>query len=157
ENQSEVFLHRVPRHADLWREGFRFGWLLNASARAIVFPTVIETADKVALDPPGGELRAAVGAAMADQMRRAALTAVERKLFIHDPNRQRLANRKLMGATNRLPEHPQVTPGQSSRSGVNEFVKIHRRRHHSLSRPGLSSDRAKVPENALCSSRNFGS
>jgi hypothetical protein len=39
-------------------------------------------------------------------MRRAALAAIERKLFIHDPNRQRLANRKFMGATNRLPEHP---------------------------------------------------
>src|SRR5215831_3478356 len=78
-------------------------------------------------------------------MRRAALAAIERKLFIHDPNWQRLANRKLMGATNRLPEHPQVTPGQSSRSGVNEIVKIHRRGHNSLSRPGLSSERATEP------------
>src|SRR5262244_3544191 len=64
-------------------------------------------------------------------MRRAALAAIERKLFIHDPNRQRLCDRKLMGTTNRLPEYPQVTPGQSSRSGVNEFVKIHRLRHNS--------------------------
>src|SRR5262249_8496153 len=85
-------------------------------------------------------------------MCRAALTAIERKLFIHDPNRQRLANRKLMGATNRLPEHPQVTPGQSSRSGVNEFVKIHRRRYNSLSRPGLSSEKATEPrpQKTLC-------
>src|SRR5262245_20702340 len=75
-------------------------------------------------------------------MGRAALPAIERKLFIHDPNRQRLANRKLMGAANRLPEHPQVTPGQSSRSGVNEIVKIHRRRHNSLPRAGLSSGKA---------------
>src|SRR5919109_4363225 len=73
-------------------------------------------------------------------MRRATLAAIERKLFIHDPNRQRLPNRKLMGATNRLPEHPQVTPGQSSRSGVNEIVKIHSRRHNSLPRAGLSSE-----------------
>src|SRR4029453_16602194 len=78
-------------------------------------------------------------------MRRAALAAIERKLFIHDPDRQRLANRKLMGATNRLPEHPQVTPGESSRSGVNEIFKIHRRRHYSLSRAGLSSERAIEP------------
>src|SRR5215510_14551434 len=78
-------------------------------------------------------------------MRRAALAAIERKPFIHDPKRQRLANRKLMGATNRLPEHPQVTPGKSSRSGVNEIVKIHRRRHTSLSRTGLSSERAAEP------------
>src|SRR4029453_14590032 len=78
-------------------------------------------------------------------MRRAALAAIERKLFIHNPNPQRLANRKLMGATNRLPEHPQVAPGQSSRSGVNEIVKIHRRRHNSLSRGGLSSERATEP------------
>src|SRR4029453_8201503 len=78
-------------------------------------------------------------------MRRAALAAIERKLFIHDPNRQRLANRKLMGATNRLPEHPQVTPGQSSRSGGNEIVKIHRRLHNSLSRARLSSERATEP------------
>src|SRR5262247_1091776 len=88
-------------------------------------------------------------------MCRAAVAAIERKLFIHDPNRQRLGNRKLMGATNRLPEHPQVTPGQSSRSGVNEIVKIHRRRHNSLSRAGLSSERATEPPTRSPAVRNL--
>src|SRR5919106_1763166 len=87
-------------------------------------------------------------------MRRAALAAIERKLFIHDPNRQRLANRKLMGATNRLPEHPQVTPGHaatecSTRCGPTVLHQLIENRDASILLKKRASGFFKFPKNDL--------
>ena len=73
EDQPEIFAHRVGRDRDLVAEGVLLGRLLEAAPVGRELPAVIEAAQRVALDPAGRELRAAVRATRIDQMRLAGL------------------------------------------------------------------------------------
>src|SRR6185503_3221322 len=125
EDQADVFFHRITRNADFVRERLSFRRLLDALSRAVIFPAMIKTTYAFALDPAHRKLRSPVRAARANEVRRGAIAAIDREIFSKDSNRQRPANRKLMGAADRLPEHSQIASGQCSRTGVNYFAKIH--------------------------------
>src|SRR5215813_4020481 len=84
------------------------GRLLGAAPVALELPAVIEAAQRVALDAPSGELRAAVWTACLDQMRLAAVAAIKRVALAHNPQRDRTAARQVGGVIDRIPERPQI-------------------------------------------------
>src|SRR4029434_1399084 len=83
ENQTEIFPSRVASHADFCRERFFFRRLISALTGAAEHAPGLHAADRVAFDPAGRELRAAVRAAEFRDMRRACFTSVERKALAH--------------------------------------------------------------------------
>ena len=62
--------------------------------------------------PSRSKLRAAVGAAGRDDVRRAVLAAIEREVLAHDADRLGVAGRQVGGVVDRLPEAAQVAAGQ---------------------------------------------
>ena len=80
---------------DFGGKTFILAGLLDALARTVVLPAVVQAADAVAFHPASGELRAAVGAAEVNQMGRALLAAIERELLAHHLDRARLASGKV--------------------------------------------------------------
>src|SRR5687768_6884876 len=89
EDQPNVLPHRISGDADFVRKRSSLRGLFDALAAAVVFPAVIKAADALSFDPSDGELRAPMRAARADQMRIAALTAIEREILAQDADRQR--------------------------------------------------------------------
>src|SRR6185312_15201996 len=77
EDEAEIFLDRIGRDADLGGEGRALGRLLHALPGAVVQPAVIEAAQAIALDRAERQRRLAVRAAVGEEMRRAALAAIE--------------------------------------------------------------------------------
>jgi hypothetical protein len=84
--------------------GFSSGRLFDALPGAVKAPAVIHAADRVAFDPAGRELRAAMRAAEIDEMRRAALAAVKREALAHDLDRLGLSRVEIFGAMDGMPE-----------------------------------------------------
>src|SRR6185436_13857746 len=81
---------------------------------------MVEAADVVALDRAGGELRPAMRAPVADEVRGAALAPVDREVLAHDPDRLRVARLQQRTHVDGLPELPEIASGERSRAGVNE-------------------------------------
>ena len=98
--------------------------LLDTLTGAVVFPTVIEAADAVALHPTCRKLRAAMGTTKFDCINRPALTAIKREVFTHDPHGDRTGALDLLRQANRLPEHPHISSGQSSGTRMDEIRRI---------------------------------
>src|SRR5262249_9722563 len=117
-DHAEVFLGGIARYSHLGREAGVLGRLLDALARAVVFPAVVEAAQAVALHPAGRELRAPVRAARRHDVRCAALAAVEGEVLAHGADGLRLARREVAGQRHRLPETAQVAPGERAGPGV---------------------------------------
>jgi hypothetical protein len=86
---------------------------------------MVKATEALAFHGTDGELRSAVRAARPHEIRSPARAAIKRKIFTHDSDRQRLAGRKLMGATDRLPEQPQISPRQRSRARMHEICQFH--------------------------------
>ena len=112
EDQAEVFLGRAAANANLLGEGFFLRRLLDALAGLIELPTVKAATNPVALDPADGELRLAVRAAKIDDMRLAAVAAIERKLFAENLDRLGPARQQILRAKNRMPEFSHITACQ---------------------------------------------
>ena len=81
EDQTEIFLRRPAANFYFLGKAVVFGRLLDALAGAVVFPAMVETADAIVLDPADRQLRAPMGAAEIDNVRRAARAAIKRKAF----------------------------------------------------------------------------
>ena len=126
EDQAEILFGRATANADFFGEGFFFRRLLDALAGGIKAPTVKAAADRVVLDPADGKLRLAVRAAKVDQMRFAAVAAVERELLAHDLDRLGPAGRYILSAVHRVPKFSQVAAGKRVRTGV---VEVHEVNH----------------------------
>ena len=67
---------------------------------------MIHAADRVAFDPAGGELRAAVRAAEIDNVRCAVFIAVKSEAFAHDLDRFGLAGAELFGYDGTIRHEP---------------------------------------------------
>ena len=87
EDQAEVFLGRAAADAHFLGEGFFLRRLFDALAGLIELPAVKAATNRVVFDPADGELRLAVRAAKVDDMRFAAVAAIERKLFAENLDR----------------------------------------------------------------------
>ena len=83
---------------------------------------MVHAADRVAFDPAGGELRAAMRAAEIHDVRRAVITAVKRKALAHDLDRLGLAGAHLLGAMNRMPKSAHECTGETSRASGDEIL-----------------------------------
>ena len=138
EHEAQVLLAGVRADLHLVGEGFRLGGLLDALPGVVVFPAVIEAAHGVALDPAGGKLCPAVGAARIEEVRAASGPAVQRVVDVHDPDRLRLARGKVGRVVHRLPEAPHVLAGQSARPRVLEVEPALAFLRHSALIPALS-------------------
>ncbi len=92
----------------------------------IEFPAVKAAANPVVLDPADRELGLAVRAAKVDDVRFAAVAAIERELFAHDLDRLGPAGLQIFGAKNRMPKFSHVVARQCAGPGV---VKIHEINH----------------------------
>ena len=121
EDQAEIFPRRIAPCANLCRERFFFGRLLRALTFRVETPAVIHAADRVAFDPPGGKLRAAVRAAKIHDVRRPAVPAVKGKALAHDLNGFGLSWWKLFRPINRMPKPSHKLAGESSGASGNEI------------------------------------
>src|SRR6185437_6573775 len=97
-----------------------FGGLLVALAGAVEFPAVIDAAYVVTLDPAEMHLRAAMRATIVDDLRGAALAAIDREILAHDADRPGLAGRQVLGAHHRHPEPTHETAHRCARAGAGE-------------------------------------
>src|SRR5205814_972423 len=122
EDEPEVLLGRIAPDAHFGGEAGVLGGLLDALARGVVLPAVVEAAQAVALHPARRELRAAVRAAEVHEVGDAALTAIEGELLAHDRDRFGVAGREVAGEIDRLPEAAQVAAGQRAGPGVDEVI-----------------------------------
>jgi len=97
-----------------------FGRLLYALSGAVELPAVIDAAYVVALDPAEMHLRAAVRTAIGDDLRLAALAAVQREILAHDPDRLGPALRQILAAVHWHPEPPHEPPARRVGPGAPE-------------------------------------
>ena len=82
---------------------------------------MIDAADAVAFDPAGGELRAAMRAAKADDMGCSALATIQRKSFAHDLDGFGLARAELFGAMYGMPKPAHKVAGKTPWPGGDEI------------------------------------
>ncbi len=129
EDQADGLAHGITRNANILGERLRFSGLFDTLPRAVVFPAVVKTANGVFFDPAHRQLCAAVRAAISHQVRRAALAAVQGKVFAHDPDRHGPPRENLMGTINRLPESAQERARQRPRPGGDKIIDANRCRH----------------------------
>src|SRR5206468_9132357 len=80
------------------------GRLLDALARAVEFPAVIEAADIVALDPAEVHQRAAVRAAVIKNLGAPRVAPIQGEVLSHDADRLRVPARQVFAAVHRDPE-----------------------------------------------------
>src|SRR5205823_1301990 len=120
EDQPEILLGGVALDLDFAGEGGVLGRLLDALARAVVLPAVVEAANAVPLDPAGAELRPPVRAAGRYQVGVAALIAIERVVLTHDPDRFGVTGGEIGCHVDWLPEAPQVAPRQGAGASMHE-------------------------------------
>src|ERR1043166_6543780 len=83
-DKPEMFPRRIAADADLAGKAGFLGRLLDALPAALEFPAVIDATDIVALDPSQMHLRAAVRAAIIDDLRLPGLAAIEREILAHE-------------------------------------------------------------------------
>src|SRR6202035_5655211 len=125
-DKPEIFAGRIACDPHVFGEADGLGRLIDAFATAVVCPTVIEATDAVAFDPADRERGAPMRAARADDERRAALAAIQRKILVHDAQRHRAPGLKVIRPINRLPEHSHVAAGKCFGAGVDEIEVRHR-------------------------------
>src|SRR5205823_2359033 len=106
EDEAQVFLARIALDLDFLGEAGVLGGLLDALAGRVILPAVVEAAEAVPLDPASAELRPPVRAPELQQMRAAALAAVEGKVLAHDADGLCMPARQVLGTLDRLPEPP---------------------------------------------------
>src|SRR5258706_229443 len=121
EDQAEKFAGRTTANFDFLGEALGLRWLLDALSRAVILPAMVKTTETILLDPAHRQLGAAMGATKIDDISGAALAAIKREVLAHDANRHGTARFQFCRNIHRLPKYPQITPGQSSRPGVNEI------------------------------------
>src|SRR6185312_2805900 len=105
----------------------------------VVQPAVIEAAQGIALDRAERQRRLAVRAAVGEEMRRAALAAIEGEELVQHLHARRLAGLEIGGAKDRLPEAPHETAGQRARADMREIEMV---RGHAVSSRPKSGTRA---------------
>jgi hypothetical protein len=108
EDQTEVIARRIGADRDFSAKCRAFGGLLETCAVGAEAPAVIEAANRLAVDPAGRELRAAMRTARIDQDRCAGRAAIEREIRFHDAQRRGGAGREIGAVKHRLPEAAQV-------------------------------------------------
>src|SRR6185437_7064203 len=84
EDEPHRLARRIGADAHLAGEPRLFGGLLVALAGAVEFPAVIDAAYVVTFDPAEMHLRAAMRATIVDDLRGAALAAIDREILAHD-------------------------------------------------------------------------
>src|SRR5262249_20932228 len=104
-------------------EGVLLGRLLEAASFGRELPAMIEAAQRVALDPAGRELGAAMRAAGIDQVRAASplavsLAAVEREVLAHDADGDGATLAEVDRVVDRLPELTEVPAGRRAGPGM---------------------------------------
>src|SRR2546421_4529675 len=115
EHQTQVLARRITRRSYLAREARIFGRHLDALPAAIEFPAVVEAAHGVALHPAEMKLGAAVRAAVIEDVRAAALAAVQRVVLAHDADRLRVPGREIFAAMDGEPELAHEAPAGRAR------------------------------------------
>src|SRR5262245_56918206 len=115
EYEIETFARRIGLQGHLAGEPCFLGRLLDALAAMVKFPAVIDAADRLILDPAEMQRRAAVRAAIGDDLRHACLRAVDREVFAHDAQRLGAAPRQVAAAAHRMPELAHENAARSSR------------------------------------------
>src|SRR5262245_35183404 len=78
DNEVEMLHRRIGLQSHLAGEPCFLGRLLDALATTVKFPAVIDAADRLILDPAEMQRRAAMRAAIGDDLRRTCLRAVDR-------------------------------------------------------------------------------
>src|SRR5262245_21720257 len=104
ENEIEIFVRRIGLQGHLAGEPCFLGRLLDALAATVKFPAVIDAADRLILDPAEMQRRAAMRAAIGDDLRHPRLRAVDREVLAHDAQRPGAAHRQVAAAAHRMPE-----------------------------------------------------
>ncbi len=109
EDQAQMLAHRIRRNRRRRARTRRpFTWARDAGSGTVVRPAVVEALHGVAADPADRQLRAAVRAAKADQMRRPRLAAIEREPLAHHVERNQRTGFELFGDVDRLPRRSQA-------------------------------------------------
>ena len=84
---------------------------------------MIKAAQAAVLDPPVGQVGAAMRAELADESKLAAVGPEQHEIFAHDPDwDRRAAGRHFLRRRNRLPIAAQEFPARSSRPGLGQQV-----------------------------------
>ena len=135
-DQADVVPHRITLDAHLGGEGIRLPRLLDALPGRAVLPAVIAAADGVALDPAGRKLGAPVGAPPRHQVGLAVLSPVQGELLVQYLDGDCAPGRDILGAIERKPETPEVSPRQRVRAGVN-VVRVVQIRGHGRHLPAM--------------------
>src|SRR5204862_2071182 len=93
--------------------------LLDALARTIEFPAVINAPDGVAIDPAKMHLCAAMRTSIIDDLRVSGLAAEQGVVLAHDPDRFGVAGFEVLAPINRHPElaHEFAARGAGKRCG----------------------------------------
>src|SRR5205085_3858316 len=120
-DEPEMFPRRIAADPHLAGKARLLGRLLDALPAALEFPAVIDAADVVAFDPAQMHLRAAMRAAVVDDLRMARLAAVEREILAHDADRFGMSRRQILGAMHRDPEAPHEAPHRRPRPGTRQI------------------------------------
>src|SRR5439155_7766725 len=121
EDKPQIVPRGVTSNSDFAGEALIFRRLLHALPSAIVFPTMIKTADALLLNPTKRELRPTMGTPEVDDVRVPAFAPIKGKLFAHDLNRNRMARLELISHIDRMPKHSHVSPRQSTRAGMDKI------------------------------------
>ncbi len=148
EDEAHVLAQRIGRHLDLGGEGRALGRLLEALAGAVIEPAVIEAADAVALDPAVDERGLAMGTAVDQQMRRAALAAIEREIFAHHLYAHRASRGEIGRARDRMPEPAQIAPGQGAGPDMRKIL-IGAGAHRRYPREATRQDKGRTHANSM--------
>jgi hypothetical protein len=132
EDRAGILGERIARDPDVGHVRVAFGRPLRALPRAVELPAVIHAADALALDPAGVQHAQPVRAAPADQIRAAALAAVEREVLAEHAERPRRARLERRRARDRLPEAAQQLAHVGAAGGLREELQLVRLRMDAL-------------------------
>ena len=120
-DETEMFPRRIAADPHLAGKARLLRRLLDALSTALEFPAVIDAADVVAFDPAQMHLRAAMRAAVIDDLRLPGLSPVEREILAHDADRFGMPFRQILAAHDRHPEASHKAAHRRSRSGARQI------------------------------------
>src|SRR5205823_5373190 len=124
EDQSEVFLHRPGFDRHLVTEARFFRRLLRAASVALKFPAMIETSQRISINPCRGKLGAPVRTSGFDEKDIAAFAAVECEVLVHDPQRNGSPRFQIYGVVNRKPGAAKKTTRGTTGLSRSEVVRL---------------------------------
>jgi hypothetical protein len=127
EDQPQIVARRVRANGDFIAKRGPFGRLFETRAVGAETPAVVKAAQRVAVDPTGGELGAAMRTTRVDHDRSAARATIQREILTHDAQRRRLSRRKIRAVKHRLPKTAQVPAAERIAPAADFRMRVHRR------------------------------